>query len=124
MRAGLQPLLDQHGRRAARGDVDHHVARLLDDLQERLERLGPLVGPAVLGIARVQVHDRRARFVRTDRRLGDLVGVIGRCGDMVGVWIAPVTAQVMMTLRRLLLGVGTEDMEAPEVSRNDSVNAL
>ena len=25
-------------------------------------------------------------------------GVIGRCGDMVGVWIAPVTAQVMMTL--------------------------
>src|SRR5579883_498721 len=26
-------------------------------------------------------------------------GVIGRCGDMVGVWIAPVTAQVMMTFR-------------------------
>src|ERR1700687_1651692 len=25
-------------------------------------------------------------------------GVIGRCGDMVGVWIAPVMAQVMMTL--------------------------
>ena len=25
-------------------------------------------------------------------------GVIGRCGDMVGVWIDPVTAQVMMTL--------------------------
>src|SRR5260221_13490756 len=25
-------------------------------------------------------------------------GVIGRCGDIVGVWIAPVTAQVMMTL--------------------------
>jgi hypothetical protein len=24
--------------------------------------------------------------------------VIGRCGDMLGVWIAPVTAQVMMTL--------------------------
>jgi hypothetical protein len=24
-------------------------------------------------------------------------GVIGRCGDMVGVWIDPVTAQVMMT---------------------------
>ena len=26
-------------------------------------------------------------------------GVTGRCGDMLGVWIAPVTAQVMMTLR-------------------------
>src|SRR5258708_18523794 len=25
-------------------------------------------------------------------------GVTGRCGDMLGVWIAPVTAQVMMTL--------------------------
>src|SRR5258705_907788 len=25
-------------------------------------------------------------------------GVIGRCGDMLGVWIAPVTAQVTMTL--------------------------
>src|SRR6188768_1700483 len=39
--------------------------------------------------------------------------VMGRYGDMVGVWIAPVTAHVMMTLRRLLFGVGTEDMEAP-----------
>ena len=26
-------------------------------------------------------------------------GVIGRCGDIDGVWIEPVTAQVMMTLR-------------------------
>src|SRR5262245_32228635 len=26
-------------------------------------------------------------------------GVIGRCGDIDGVWIDPVTAQVMMTLR-------------------------
>ena len=25
-------------------------------------------------------------------------GVTGRCGDMLGVWIEPVTAQVMMTL--------------------------
>src|SRR5467141_4822458 len=26
------------------------------------------------------------------------LAVIGRCGDIVGVWIEPVTAQVMMTL--------------------------
>ena len=26
-------------------------------------------------------------------------GVTGRCGDIEGVWIEPVTAQVMMTLR-------------------------
>src|SRR5215218_4589133 len=34
--------------------------------------------------------------------------VIGRCGDIEGVWIAPVTAQVIITLRdwgRLLRGV-------------------
>ena len=29
-------------------------------------------------------------------------GVTGRCGDIDGVWIEPVTAQVMMTLRRSL----------------------
>ena len=28
-------------------------------------------------------------------------GVTGRCGDIDGVWIAPVTAQVMMTLLSL-----------------------
>src|SRR6185436_8367448 len=38
-------------------------------------------------------------------------GVIGRCGDIVGVWMAPVTAQVMMTflgpaIFRLRLGYG------------------
>jgi hypothetical protein len=27
------------------------------------------------------------------------LAVTGKCGDMLGVWIAPVTAQVMMTLR-------------------------
>ena len=27
-------------------------------------------------------------------------GVTGRCGDIEGVWIAPVSAQLMMTLRR------------------------
>jgi hypothetical protein len=25
------------------------------------------------------------------------LGVIGKCGDIVGVWMAPVTAHVMMT---------------------------
>ena len=29
--------------------------------------------------------------------------VIGRCGDIDGVWIEPVTAQVMMTLRALAM---------------------
>jgi hypothetical protein len=29
--------------------------------------------------------------------------VTGKCGDMLGVWIAPVGAQVMMTLRAVLM---------------------
>src|SRR6266853_4850226 len=33
------------------------------------------------------------------------LAVIGRCGDIEGVWIEPVTAQVMMTLRALAMGV-------------------
>ena len=32
------------------------------------------------------------------------LAVIGRCGDIDGVWIEPVTAQVMMTLRLLAMG--------------------
>ncbi len=35
-------------------------------------------------------------------------GVIGRCGDIEGVWMAPVTAQVMMTL----LGMGRSSVGA------------
>ncbi len=33
--------------------------------------------------------------------------VIGRCGDIDGVWIEPVTAQVMMTLRAFAMGVSS-----------------
>src|SRR5260221_9847920 len=36
-------------------------------------------------------------------------GVIGRCGDMLGVWIEPVTAQVMMTLPCAAAIVGLGD---------------
>jgi hypothetical protein len=32
-------------------------------------------------------------------------GVIGRCGDMLGVWMAPVTAQVTMTVRLMALTI-------------------
>ena len=35
------------------------------------------------------------------------LAVIGRCGDIDGVWIEPVTAQVMMTLRPLAMGVSS-----------------
>ena len=96
-----EPLLARHVVAAAGGDVDHRVALgCLIARQELHEHLGIGRRPAVLRIARVQVQDRRAGFGRLDRTVGDLCGVIGRYGDIVGVWIAPVTAQVMMTVRR------------------------
>ena len=69
-----------------------------DDGEKRRETDGSLGGPAVAGIARVQVHDGRARIRRADGAPAICSAVTGRCGDMVGVWMAPVTAHVMMTL--------------------------
>ena len=48
--------------------------RCLMTLQERREGLRRLVGPAVLRIARVQMHDRGAGLGRADRGIGDLLG--------------------------------------------------
>ena len=75
--------------------------RLLDARQEAREASGVWSGLPVASIAGVQMHDRRAGFGRADRGLGDLPrAVTGRCGDIEGVWMAPVTAQVMMTFVR------------------------
>ena len=67
-RGRAHALLDRHGRRAAGGDVHHHGRALLDHLEERRERLRRLVGPAVLRIARVQMHDGGAGLGRADAR--------------------------------------------------------
>ena len=47
----------------------------------------------------MKVDNGGARLSCLHRRIGDFFDVTGRYGDMEGVWIAPVTAQVMMTLR-------------------------
>ena len=70
---------------------------MLDDFEERLEGLGALIRPTVLWIARVKVHDRCARLGGAKRQSAISLGVTGRCGDIEGVWIEPVTAQLMMT---------------------------
>ena len=67
------PFLDPHGRGTAGGQVDHRVAALLDDRQKGRERLGPLVRPAGLRIAGMQVDDGGARFRRADRGVGDFL---------------------------------------------------
>jgi hypothetical protein len=46
----------------------------------------------------VQTDDRRAGLCGADRSFGDLLRRHRQCGDIDGVWIEPVTAQVMMTL--------------------------
>ena len=45
----------------------------------------------------MQMEDGGAGLGRADRRVGDLVRRHGEMGDIDGVWIEPVTAQVMMT---------------------------
>ena len=56
-------------------------------------------GAAIDGIARMQMQDRRAGLGGFDAGLCDLSGVTGRYGDIDGVWIEPVGAQVIMTFR-------------------------
>jgi len=51
-----------------------HVRALLDDLQEGLEGFGGLVRTAILGIARVKMHDSRAGLRRAQGRLSDFFG--------------------------------------------------
>ena len=83
MGAGLQAFLDQHGRRAAGGDVDDAVRALLDHLEEGLEGLGRLVGLAGLRIAGMDMDERRAGLGRADGGVDDLIGrhrQIGRHG--------------------------------------------
>src|SRR5512145_2535360 len=48
--------------------------------------------------------------------------VIGRCGDIDGVWIEPVTAQVMMTLRALAMSVAPVSMFGATVETNHTAD--
>lgn len=48
-------------------------------------------------VARVEMDDGGTSLAGADGGFGDFLGVTGRCGDMEGVWMEPVTAQVMMT---------------------------
>ena len=43
--------------------------------------------------------------------------VTGKCGDMLGVWMAPVTAQVMMTLRDMVKSLGRYRIKCTEYGR-------
>src|SRR5262249_56736330 len=45
--------------------------------------------------------------------------VIGRCGDIEGVWIEPVTAQVMMTLRALAMDASLCKWIGPKFKQNE-----
>ena len=70
----LDPFFHAHGGGAAGGNVDDAVGALLDDLQERGERLRRLVRASVDRIAGVKVDDRGAGFGRLDGCGRDLLG--------------------------------------------------
>src|SRR5215468_6961290 len=50
--------------------------------------------------------------------------VIGRWGDMEGVWIEPVTAQVMMTLRTLAMDASRGKWIGPRFEQNKRAGKL
>ena len=65
---------------------------------------GSGVGSPVSRVAGMQMDDRRPRLRRLDAELWAICsGVIGSASDMLGVWMAPVMAQLMMTLLDTLL---------------------
>src|ERR1700722_11562253 len=56
-----QPLVDGHCGGAAGSDVNHTIRALLDDAEEGRKAIWRLIGPPVARLARVKMHDRRAR---------------------------------------------------------------
>ena len=70
----LQAFFHAHGRRAAGGDVDHHVAGGLDLRQELGEQRRVLAGATVVGVTGMQVHNRGAGFGGTDGGVGNFLG--------------------------------------------------
>src|SRR3546814_2954155 len=51
-RGGADAFFDRHIGRAACGEVDHDIRRLLDRPEEGLERFGRLIGSAIFRVAR------------------------------------------------------------------------
>ena len=83
----------------ARGDVDHRRSALLDAAEEWREGLGALVGLPRLGVPGMEMQYRRPGLGRRNRLRCDLVGCDRKVGaSSTVVWIAPVIAQVMITL--------------------------
>ena len=70
---GGEALLEAHAVAAAGGDVDHDVGGLLDHREELEKDLGVGGRAAVLGVARVQMHDRGAGLGGAERIVGDLL---------------------------------------------------
>ena len=86
----LDAFLHRHVRRAARGQIDHRVGRLLDARQEAGKGLWRLIGFAVFRIAGMQMDDGRAGLRRAHRGVGDFfrrhrqIGRHGRGVDGAG----------------------------------------
>ncbi len=78
-----EPLVDRHALPATGGYVDDSVSALLDPRQELHEEVGLGRRAAVLGVARMQMEDRRPGLAGIDRLFGDVGGrhrQVGRHG--------------------------------------------
>ena len=93
-------LLDGHVRAAAGGDVDDGVGAALDACPGTGGSApGPATGGRLSGSRACRCTMAAPALAASMAASAISSGVTGRCGDMLGVWMAPVTAQVMMTLR-------------------------
>ena len=92
--------LDRHVRRAAGRQIDHDIGRLLDDCAGTA-RTPRGSGPAGRRPDCARADGRSPRRPRAAPSALSAISsaVTGRCGDIEGVWIEPVTAQLMMTFR-------------------------
>ena len=95
---GREPLIQGHVHTAAGRNVDHRVRSRLDD-GEKLQVDGRVATrfPG-LGITRVQMQNGSAGFCRLDGLTCNIFRRERQVRSTVGVWIAPVMAQLRITL--------------------------
>ncbi len=84
LQRGFQPLVQGHGRAAAGGQVDHRVAALLYDWQERHEMLGAGRRPTIDRVTGMQMQDRCASLCGINRIFRDLFPCNGQIGGHGG----------------------------------------
>jgi hypothetical protein len=95
---GRRALLERHPVAATGRDIDNHVARRADLGQNWANTSGSGVGRPSSGSRACRCTIAAPASAAPIAFSAIWLGVIGRCGVSDGTWIAPVMAQLMMTL--------------------------